>query len=85
MAFIDQTADFQSLIASGSKSGPSKTRPKPPRRQSEEEKADSFLKEAYQIVSRAVSNPSPFSLDIGGLSSSDLSAPFKRSSVLRKS
>ncbi|EJT45712.1 hypothetical protein A1Q2_00918 [Trichosporon asahii var. asahii CBS 8904] len=50
MAFIDQTQDFRSLIAEGSKSGPSKTRPKPPRRQSEEEKKDSFLKEAYQII-----------------------------------
>lgn len=49
MAFIDQTGDFRKLIAEGS-GGPSK-RPKPPRRKSDEEKKDSFLKEAYQIVS----------------------------------
>lgn len=50
MAFIDQTQDFRALIAEGS-GGPSKARPRPPRRKSDEEKRDSFLKEAYQIVS----------------------------------
>lgn len=56
MAFIDQTGDFRKLIAEGS-GGPSTARPKPPRRKSDEEKKDSFLKEAYQIVSPHLSPP----------------------------